>query len=217
MSLPHYESQALNELLNQECSFSHKPLDENEATCDDCHTIFQKNCVYVIDKDITFKRPHPSAVRSPSPVQSASSSCSNRSHAKQSRKIDLKLQKLEEEHKLYKQYLDEKYELLEEAEAITDISDETFQTGRDWLASTELPNNTVSNVNHPTDLQTPNLPNQTYNINLSSVPSNIVSKTMPQNSVGSVPPTVTSAAINSSPTMATVPNCTTAIPTYSGY
>ena len=229
MSLPNAEGQQEHEQHNNVCSQCQNPPDKNMTSCTDCHKIFHKSCVNVTDDDITFKCLQCSAIRPNSPAPSATSS-----RLSQSRKIELQLQRLEEERKLNNEYLDKKYKLLEEAEALNDISSNDSQSVHDWMASSEP--NPVSNkqppattTSNPTTLHTTRLPEQTLYLNDTyHVPTTIAayenqpttnfsnSNTIPNNYVEYVPPTVTSAAINSL-TTSTVPNCTSTIPTYSGF
>lgn len=86
-----------------------------------------------------------SAIKPNSPIQSVTSSVSDRFQLSQSRKIQLQLQRLEEKHKIQKDYLKENYQLLDEAET---FSPNKSHSVTEWIASTKPDiDHTAINVN----------------------------------------------------------------------
>ena len=105
------------------------------TTCIDCHKKCHLSCANVTN-DITYKCPQCEANRPNSPAPSSVSRCSARSCLSPSRKFQLQLQRLEEERALNlefnREYLNKKYQLLEEAEVI-DVSSNKSQSVHNWL------------------------------------------------------------------------------------
>lgn len=230
MQTPISEGQQQND---HNCSLCHNPPDKNMITCTECHKEFHKICVKATDGN-TYKCQQCSSIRTNSPPRSITSRRSTSSHLSQSRDIQLKLQRLEEERVMNRQYLDKKYQLLEEAEARSEQSSTKSQSVRNWLGDIPDPNTSSyfppERDNNNVVQQTLYLPNETAYLNMPSrlqnannsnlnhstiicSDSNVI---LPTSIVYSLP-TVSTAAITSSPTMSAAPICTTAISSCAGY
>lgn len=202
MSLQYVEGQPQNEKQDHSCPLCPNPPDDKMITCVDCHKIFHKKCVQVSD-DITYKCSQCLTTRPTSPTQSISSHCSSISQDSLSRKIKLQLKRLEEERELNQKYLNKKYQLLEEAEALSESSSVKSQVVNNWLLSSET--NTTSRFKSLADSR--------------NIQSTILAceSITPQTMVECLPQTFTTAARISSLTTTAVTNSTATITSSGGY
>ncbi|XP_017487332.1 PREDICTED: uncharacterized protein LOC108375696, partial [Rhagoletis zephyria] len=186
------ESEKGQQQNDRDCSMCHNPPDDKMASCMKCHKLFHRSCANVAD-NIAYKCPQCSDNRPASPAPSATSRCSNRSRTSQSRSVQLQLKKLQEQRELDsardREFLNKKYQLLEEAEDLCSNSSQNSQSVRDWLADTQQDisrQHATNNVENQAYVETSYLPNQTTCVDLPTRPAN-------QNSYSSNIPCISTA------------------------
>ncbi|XP_058977874.1 uncharacterized protein LOC131802204 [Musca domestica] len=168
MELSNSEGQQHND---HNISLSQKSPDENEKYCIECNKKF--NCKNSTS-DITQKCPQCSVIRPNSPASTATTRSSAHSNKSHSRKIQLQLKRLEEERIFNTEYLNKKYQLLEEAEDISDTSSNKSRTVQNWL--NKVPDQDETSEILPEDRHLSAANNQCTNTNqqASSLPHEIV-------------------------------------------
>lgn len=220
---------------DRHCSMCHNPPDDKMASCIKCHKLFHRGCANVADS-ITYKCPQCSDHRPVSPTASATSRSSNRSRKSQSRSNQLKLKKLLEERELEleqsrrdREFLNKKYQLLEEAEDLRSNSSQNSQSVRDWVEDAQQDisrQHETNNVENTGYVETSYLPDQTSYVDIPTRPANEIaySSNIPcistaqmsqqPNSYGIT--SVTNAAVSSS-IINSAPITASAVTTNSGY
>ncbi|XP_059217620.1 uncharacterized protein LOC131994760 [Stomoxys calcitrans] len=119
------------------CILCPNPPDSNMLSCMECKRVFHKICLKNANRtnqlcpDCADRRP-PSPTHS---IRSHSSAVSRQSHA---RSIQLQLQRLEEERNLNLEFLNKKYDLLQEAATVNENSSTSSQSVQNWV--NQLPN-----------------------------------------------------------------------------
>lgn len=172
------------------CSAYGMPSDDKMATCSKCNKHFHISCVNIRD-NTPFLCPQCLT----SPANSIISHRSVRSQQSQSHNVQLQLQRLEEERalnkkqtRLHREYLNKKYQLLQEADDISNASSNKSQSIQDWVNEMQFQKQPVENcVETPqrttnTFRQETNMPNQTSYLDIPINIASRISNQIPQSS-----------------------------------
>lgn len=103
---------------DQNCSLCPNPSDNDMITCIKCNNLFHKGCINIAD-NIPYRCKQCTTIRTTSPARSSSSHRSNDSNQSQSRRIKLQLKRLEEQHRLEREFVNKNTNFLKKRKKLT--------------------------------------------------------------------------------------------------